>query len=98
MWGKVLQMAVRLEMCSLLRPQDRDVFAEAWQKLYGITPDVIHIHASLESAILADYLGGIDTISIGAETVGAHTYEEKASIESLDHTYCVLQEVLENMQ
>ena len=76
----------------------RDVFAEAWQKLYGITPDVIHIHASLESAILADYLGGIDTISIGAETVGAHTYEEKASIESLDHTYCVLQEVLENMQ
>lgn len=71
---------------------------DAWRETRGENPKVIAIHAGLEVGYIAEKLPGLDAISFGPNTTGAHTIEERLSVSSFVRTYEYLLSVLKRLK
>ena len=70
---------------------------EAYKKLFNKEPAVKAIHAGLECGLFLQKYPYLDMISIGPTIKGAHTPEERASIETTREFWELLVEVLQNI-
>ena len=72
----------------------RDVMVAEYEKLYGVAPQVVSIHAGLECGLLGEKISGLDAVSIGPKMHDIHTSREKLEIESTRRVWEYLQAVL----
>jgi dipeptidase D len=75
----------------------RDLSVETYEKLFGVKPQVVAIHAGLECGLLGEKLPGLDCISFGPQMHDIHTSREKLEIESVKRTWEFLLETLKNL-
>jgi dipeptidase D len=75
----------------------RDLMTEVYEDMYGKKPEIMAIHAGLETGLLSERIGDIDMISIGPEMYDVHTPKERLSISSTQRTYEFLKEVLKRI-
>lgn len=70
----------------------------ALQKVYkdckGSEIELLATHGGLECGVFCDMIPGLDVVTLGAETDGAHTPQEQMNLESFDKTFEVLTEYL----
>lgn len=72
----------------------RPVTADAYERVFGIRPEITTIHAGLECGLLSGKKPDLDCISFGPQMYDIHTYNERLSIESTQKTWEVLKEIL----
>ncbi len=71
---------------------------EIYVKKYGSEPEVKAIHAGLECGIIGEHYDGMDMISFGPDIEGAHSPDERLRIESVQHVYDYLLEILKEIK
>ncbi|APF19822.1 aminoacyl-histidine dipeptidase [Caldithrix abyssi DSM 13497] len=71
----------------------KSIYAEK----FGKEPEVTDIHAGLECGIIGEKYEGMDMISFGPDILGAHSPDEKIRIESVQHVWEYLLEVLKKI-
>ncbi len=72
----------------------RDVYATAYEEMFGTKPVLATIHAGLECGILGETIPGLDMISIGPEMRDIHTPAERLHIGSTIRIYKLLEKIL----
>jgi len=72
----------------------RETMKHVYEKMYGKKPEIMAIHAGLETGILSERIGRIDMISMGPNMWDVHTPNEKLSISSTERTFLFLKELL----
>ncbi|MBE6331978.1 MAG: aminoacyl-histidine dipeptidase [Bacteroidales bacterium] len=70
------------------------VFRQAYSDMYGKQPEVLAIHAGLETGLFLTKYPGMDMISVGPTMHGVHSPEERLSISSVGRFYDYLKEAL----
>lgn len=70
------------------------VFSQAYSDMYGKQPEVLAIHAGLETGLFLTKYPGMDMISVGPTMHGVHSPEERLSISSVGRFYDYLKEAL----
>jgi len=70
------------------------VFAQTYRDMYNKEPEVMAIHAGLETGLFLTKYPDLDMISIGPTMTGIHSPEEKLSISSVASFYGYLKEAL----
>ncbi len=70
------------------------VFAQTYRDMYSKEPEVMAIHAGLETGLFLTKYPDLDMISIGPTMTGIHSPEEKLSISSVASFYGYLKEAL----
>ncbi|MFP4018319.1 MAG: aminoacyl-histidine dipeptidase [Bacteroidales bacterium] len=70
---------------------------DAYKKLFNTDPEVKAIHAGLECGLFLQKYPYLDMISFGPTIKGAHTPEEKISIETTEKFWKLLLEVLDKI-
>lgn len=73
-----------------------DVTVEAYRRLFCTRPVVRAIHAGLECGLFLEKYPRIDMVSFGPTIRGAHSPEERISIETVQKFWELLLAVLEN--
>ncbi len=71
---------------------------EIYTKTFGKEPEVTAIHAGLECGIIGEKYDGMDMISFGPDILGAHSPDEKIRIESVQHVWNYLLDILKTIQ
>jgi len=74
------------------------VCKEIYSGKYGSEPHVKAIHAGLECGIIGEKYDGMDMISFGPDIEGAHSPDERIRIESVQHVWEYLLEILKNIK
>jgi len=74
------------------------IAAEAYKKLFGNDPVVKSIHAGLECGLFLEKYPELDMVSFGPTIRGAHSPDERISIETVDKFWKLLVEVLANIR
>lgn len=69
-----------------------------YQDKYGKEPEVKAIHAGLECGIIGEHYDGMDMISFGPDIEGAHSPDERLRIESTQHIWEYLLEIMKTIQ
>lgn len=69
-------------------------FAQTYRDMYSKEPEVMAIHAGLETGLFLTKYPSMDMISIGPTMVGIHSPEERLSISSVASFYQYLKEAL----
>lgn len=72
----------------------REHFQKLYRKQYGKDMKVEAIHAGLECGLIYEKMPGLDIVSIGPDTFGVHTVEERVSISSTIRVYQLLEQAL----
>ena len=75
----------------------RETMKQVYEKMVGRKPEIMAIHAGLETGILSERIGKIDMISMGPNMWHVHTPNEKLSISSTERTFAFLKEVLNTL-
>ncbi len=68
-----------------------------YKEKFGKEPEVTAIHAGLECGIIGEKYEGMDMISFGPDILGAHSPDEKIRIESVQHVWEYLLEILKKI-
>ncbi len=68
-----------------------------YKEKFGKEPEVTAIHAGLECGIIGEKYEGMDMISFGPDILGAHSPDERIRIESVQHVWEYLLEVLKKI-
>ncbi len=76
----------------------REQYERLYQKIYGEKAKVEAIHAGLECGVFAAGIPDLDCIAIGPTLLDVHTTSERMSLSSLQKTYTLLQNLLEEIQ
>ena len=76
----------------------RDVAVNVFVKRYGKEPQVEGKHGGLEPGILGSKIPGLDSISIGPDTFGLHSPDEKVSLPSLERTWKYIKDILAELK
>lgn len=74
------------------------IAADSYKKLFGNDPVVKSIHAGLECGLFLEKYPELDMVSFGPTIRGAHSPDERISIETVDKFWKLLVEVLENIR
>lgn len=74
------------------------ITAAAYKKLFGNDPLVKSIHAGLECGLFLEKYPELDMVSFGPTIRGAHSPDERISIETVDKFWKLLVEVLKNIR
>ena len=79
-------------------PNDRSpILAETvatYEAVYGTAPQVVAVHGGLECGVIGSKIADMDMVSFGPDILGAHTPEERLSIDSTDRTFAFLAKLL----
>lgn len=76
----------------------REVAANVYEKMYDKRPIFNAIHAGLECGFISEKLPGVDMISFGPNIWGAHSPDERLSIQSTARIWDFLVELLKNIK
>ena len=74
------------------------IAADSYKKLFGNDPVVKSIHAGLECGLFLEKYPELDMVSFGPTIRGAHSPDERISIETVDKFWKLLVDVLENIR
>ncbi len=74
------------------------VCKDIYKDKYGNEPEVKAIHAGLECGIIGEKYAGMDMISFGPDIEGAHSPDERIKIESVEHVWEYLLEILRKIK
>lgn len=69
-----------------------------YKNKYGNEPEVKAIHAGLECGIIGEKYNGMDMISFGPDIEGAHSPDERIKIDSVEHVWEYLLEILRGIK
>ena len=72
----------------------RDATVECYKRLYDEEPNVLGIHAGLETGIFYNKIKGLDIVSLGPDILDIHTPKERMNIFSVGRVYNLLKEIL----
>lgn len=75
----------------------RDSAFLAYQKVYNKNPRIEGIHAGLETGVFFNKIKGLDIVVLGPNVFDIHTPKEKMSISSVQRTYGLLLQILEDL-
>ncbi len=75
----------------------RDVMKKVYENMYGVSPEIVIIHAGLECGIFSEKIEGLDCVSIGPNNYDIHTTEERLSLTSLERVWEFLLNVLKEI-
>ncbi len=75
----------------------RDTMVRVYRDMFRKEPEVVAIHAGLESGLLGQKLPGLDCVSIGPDMQDIHTSRERLHIASTERTWRFLLEVLKQL-
>lgn len=73
------------------------VSRRAYERSFGVPPEVQVIHAGLECGVLVSRLPGMEAISFGPRIEGAHTPEERVHIPTVASTWRLLTALLADL-
>jgi len=73
------------------------IAAESYKKLFGNDPLIKSIHAGLECGLFLEKYPELDMVSFGPTIRGAHSPDERISIETVNKFWKLLVEVLQNI-
>ncbi|MCL2852071.1 MAG: aminoacyl-histidine dipeptidase [Defluviitaleaceae bacterium] len=76
----------------------RDVAVRVYTEMYSKEPLVEGRHGGLEPGILGGKIPGLDSISIGPDTYGLHSPDEKVNLPSLNRTWTYVKTILANLK
>ncbi len=76
----------------------REVFVDAYKRMYGKEPIITAIHAGLECGLFDEKLDNVDMISLGPNMYDVHTPNEHVSISSTKRVWEYLLEVLKSIK
>lgn len=71
------------------------LYIDAYSEKFGGKPQVVALHAGLETAVFAAKIDGLDCIAIGPDMFDVHTVNERLSISSTKEIFELLCDVLE---
>ncbi|HES59352.1 MAG: aminoacyl-histidine dipeptidase [Calditrichaceae bacterium] len=74
------------------------VCKDIYKNKYGNEPHVKAIHAGLECGIIGEKYDGMDMISFGPDIQGAHSPDERIKIDSVEHVWEYLLEILREIK
>ena len=74
------------------------VCKDIYKNKYGNEPAVKAIHAGLECGIIGEKYDGMDMISFGPDIEGAHSPDERIKIDSVEHVWEYLLEILSQIK
>ena len=74
------------------------VCKDIYKNKYGNEPLVKAIHAGLECGIIGEKYNGMDMISFGPDIQGAHSPDERIKIDSVEHVWKYLLEILREIK
>ena len=74
------------------------ITADSYKKLFGNDPLVKSIHAGLECGLFLEKYPELDMVSFGPTIRGAHSPDERISIETVEKFWKLLVDVLENIR
>ncbi len=69
-----------------------------YKKMFKNEADIGVIHAGLECGIIADVFPGMEILSIGPNINDPHSPSERVEIQSIEKTYNLLLEIIENIK
>ena len=72
----------------------RDTMVAEYEKMFGVKPQVVSIHAGLECGLLGEKIEGLDAVSMGPQMHDIHTSREKLEIGSTARMWEFLKAVL----
>ena len=70
---------------------------KAYKEVKGTEMELLATHGGLECGVFCDMIPGLDVVTLGAETDGAHTPQEQMNLKSFDQTFEVLKNLLERL-
>lgn len=76
----------------------RDIMIDVYENMNGKKPVIKAVHAGLECGIFDEKFDNMDMISLGPDIFGAHTPEERVSIESTRRVWEYFLETLAEMK
>ena len=75
----------------------KDVAVEAYQELFGITPEILAIHAGLECGLFLTKYPHLDMVSFGPTLQGVHSPDERMHIPAVERFWQHLTRILEKV-
>lgn len=72
----------------------REICKDVYKEMYGEEPKIVAIHAGVECGLFKERLGDLDMISFGPNLYDVHTPQEHMSIESVQHVWEYLLNIL----
>lgn len=75
----------------------KDVAVEAYEELFGITPEILAIHAGLECGLFLTKYPHLDMISFGPTLQGVHSPDERMHIPAVERFWQHLKRILEKI-
>ena len=76
----------------------RNTLLKAYKEVKGTEMELLATHGGPGSAECSgDMIPGLDVVTLGAETDGAHTPQEQMNLKSFDQTFEVLKNLLERL-
>ena len=75
----------------------REIFISEYKKMYGSDPVVETVHAGLECGLIGEKIPDMDMISLGPDLYDIHTPDERADIASIERTWQLLLNVLQQL-
>ncbi|MDR2899588.1 MAG: aminoacyl-histidine dipeptidase [Clostridiales bacterium] len=76
----------------------RKVAVETYEKMFNEKAIVTATHGGLECGLFTETMPGADFVAFGPTAEGAHTPEERLSIESTARTWELIKKLLENLK
>lgn len=73
------------------------LYIDAYNEKFDRKPQVVALHAGLESAVFADKMEDLDCIAVGPDMFDVHTVNERLSISSTQEIFALLCDVLGRM-
>lgn len=74
-----------------------DIARSAYERLFKTEPKVLAVHAGLECGLIGEKFPGIDMISFGPDIKGAHSPDERISINSVQKFWDWTIEILKSI-
>lgn len=72
----------------------RQTLMETYRSVKGTEMELLATHGGLECGVFCDMIPGLDVVTLGAETDGAHTPKEQMNLRSFDETFEILKQFL----
>ncbi len=75
----------------------RNTLCRVYKEMKGEDMELLATHGGLECGVFCEMIPGLDVVTLGAETDGAHTPKEQMNLKSFDETFEVLKAFLREL-
>lgn len=75
----------------------RETLCKVYKEQKGEEMELLATHGGLECGVFCDMIPGLDVVTLGAKTAGAHTPQEQMDLKSFDETFDILAAFLKEL-